>query len=97
MNINWEWFVHEYEQINTFLMANVSFIANSIAATLLVLLSRNADKLFRDNVHKHMFVIRTRFSFLSAVWGGNSPPGPWNKASCGFWTRPALSSFCCRF
>ena len=59
-----EWFWGPYEALNTYIGEHMHVIAGAISACVLVILSRDMDKLFKDNVKKQFFAVKTTLFIL---------------------------------
>ena len=63
------------QSMSAFLVDNMPIIAGVISATFLVIISKDIDKLFKDKVRKHWFVVRTSMFIL--VCGVGYEVGTW--------------------
>ena len=59
-----EWLSESMQKMTHFLIEHMPIIAGVISATFLVIISKDIDKLFRDKVRKHWFVVRTSMFIL---------------------------------
>jgi hypothetical protein len=59
-----EWLSENLQKMTAFLIEHMPTIAGVISATFLVIVSKDIDKLFKDKVRKHYFIIRTSMFIL---------------------------------